>query len=146
MLSPKFQTNLSRIIPFSLIWVIFSMIYSLLEKGLLGNLKNYPLTGNAYSFSGTFLTNAITAFIFGLIVGTIEIQYFYKVFIRLRFIQKLVLKTVIYVQIIVCCLLINALIYNALQLHTSILNKVVWVHLWSFFSTFYFWSVVMYLA
>jgi len=146
MLSPKIQTNISRIIPFSLISLTFGLIYSLLEKGLLGNLKSYPSTGNAYNFTGTFFTNAITAFIFGVLVGTIEFQYFYKFFLGLRFIQKLLLKTIIYAQIVVFFLVINSLIYNSIELHTSILNKLVWIHVWAFLSSFYCWSVVLYLA
>ena len=50
MLSPKTKRNISRIIPFVVIWFIFSVVYTLLEKGLLGNLTYYPSTGNSYDF------------------------------------------------------------------------------------------------
>jgi len=51
MLSPKTKRNISRIIPFGVIWLLFSIVYSQLEKGFLGDLTYYPATGNPYNFS-----------------------------------------------------------------------------------------------
>ena len=146
MLSPKTKRNISRIIPFGLIWLIFSIVYSLLERGLLGGLTNYPSTGNPYNFSRTIFITAITALILGLLVGTTEILYFYKLFLKNSFIKKIVYKTTIYLAIIISFLLINTCIYNAVELKTSFLNKLVWNNVWTFFSNYAFWSVVVYIG
>ena len=69
-----------RIIPFGLIWVIGGLIYSLLERGLLGNLFHYPSTGNPYNFVSTLWITAVTAFLLGLFFGSIEILYFSRIF------------------------------------------------------------------
>ncbi|MGO4294318.1 adenylate/guanylate cyclase domain-containing protein [Chitinophaga sp. RAB17] len=42
MLSPKIKRNISRLIPFGVIWLIFGIVYSQLERGLLGGLQYYP--------------------------------------------------------------------------------------------------------
>jgi len=146
LLSPKTKINISRIIPFGLIWLTFSIIYSLLERGLLGNLDAYPSTGNPYHFSGTLFITAIIAFTIGLLIGTIEILYLNGLFLRMSFIKKIICKTLIYLAIIIAFLLIIALIYNSLELKSSIFNKKVLNNVWIFFSSFSFWSIEVYIA
>ena len=90
MLSPKTKRNISRIIPFGVIWFIFSIVYTLLEKGLLGNLTYYPSTGNPYDFGRNIFATPISALIIGLLIGTIEILYFNKWFIQKSFSKKLI--------------------------------------------------------
>ncbi|HYJ38011.1 MAG TPA: hypothetical protein VEV87_05320, partial [Chitinophagaceae bacterium] len=85
MLSPKARRNISRIIPFGLIWLMAGIIYSVLERGLLGNLDHYPSTGNPYNFVVTLWVTAVTALLVGLFFGTIEILYFSRLFSQRSF-------------------------------------------------------------
>ena len=55
--------------------MIFSLVYVLLEKGLLGELQIYPSTGNPYNFAANFPITVTSATISGLLVGTFEILY-----------------------------------------------------------------------
>jgi class 3 adenylate cyclase len=146
MLSPEIKRNISRIIPFGLIWLIFSLVYSLLEWGLIGNLTYYPSTGNPYHFSGTIFITALVSLISGLLIGTIEILYFYKLFSKKSFIKKIVYKTIIYVAIIISFLLINTAISNSIELKTNVFNKLVWDNVWAFFLSYTFLSVEVYIA
>lgn len=146
MLSPGAKRNISRIIPFGLIWLMFSIVYSLLERGLLGKLSTYPSTGNPYNFVTTFFITAASALISGLLIGTIEILYFYKLFLKKSFTKKILYKTLIYLGIIISFLLINGIIYNSVVLKTNIFNHAVWSKVIVFFSNFSFWSVVVYIA
>lgn len=146
MISRQAKRRFSRIIPFGLIWLIFSIIYSLLERGLLGNLNHYPSTGNPYNFSNTIFVTALTAFILGLLVGTIEILYFQKLFRKKSFIKKILYKTMIYFAIIISFLLINTVIYTSIEIKTGVFNKEVWNNVWSFFSSYAFWSVEVYIT
>ena len=82
MLSPATKRNIARIIPFGIIWLISSVVYSLLERGVLGNLNQYPSTGNPYDFSKTSVSTAITALVIGLLVGGVEILLLNKLFLR----------------------------------------------------------------
>jgi adenylate cyclase len=112
------------------------MVYSLLEKGLLGNYNYYPSTGNPYNFSRAFFTTAATALILGLLIGTIEILFFNKLFLRMSFLKKIIYKTIIYIAIFISFLLIITTIYNAVQLKTNVLNKSVWDNVWGIFLKF----------
>src|SRR5262245_27837529 len=118
MLAAKTKKNISRIIPFALIWWLFSVVYLLLEKGILGDLTYYPSTGNPYNFFSSFSVTPVTAFITGLIIGTIEVLYLNKLFIHKKFIQKIVYKTTIYLAFIIFFLMALSAMANAIELHT----------------------------
>ena len=146
MLSPQIRITIGRIIPFGLIWLLFSVIYSLLERGLLGNLNYYPSTGNPYNFSITFFITAFIALIIGLLIGSIEILYFHSLFNRMSFFRKIIYKTTIYIAIIIGFLLLIGAVYNAIELKKGIFHNEVLNNVWIFFSSLSFWSVTVYVA
>lgn len=146
MLSPKTKKNIFRIIPFGIIWLIFSIVYTQLEKGLLDDLKYYPSTGNPYNFNNNIFITPISALITGLLIGTMEILYFNKLFIQKSFTKKIVYKTIIYLAIIISFLLILTAIANSTELQTTVFNKRVWNNVWAFFFSYAFLSVALYMA
>jgi adenylate cyclase len=146
MFSPATKRNIARIIPFPILWLVFSMVYSLLERGLLGNSIIYPATGNPYNFNKTIWVTAISAVITGTLIGSIEIFYLNKIFQRKSFAKKLVFKTLIYLGLIILFLLITTLLFNASLLNASISNPDVWRNVYNFFSNYAFWSVCIYIA
>jgi adenylate cyclase len=146
MLSSKTKRNISRIIPFALTWLFYSIVYSLLERGLLGNLTNYPSTGNPYHFGTAIFIAAITALTLGLLIGTVEILYFNKLFIKKSFLKKIIYKISMYLGIIILFLLINRVIYNSIELKTGVFTKLVWNHTGKFFLNYVFFSVAVYIT
>jgi adenylate cyclase len=146
MLSPNNKRNLFRIIPFALTWVFYSIVYSLLERGLLGKLTHYPSTGNPYHFGTAILIATITALFLGLLIGTIEVLYINKLFIKKSLIKKIVFKTSIYLGIIILFLLANRLIYNSIELKTGVFTQIVWFHTGQFFFNYVFCGVAVYLT
>ena len=146
MLSPKTRINIKRIIPFGLIWLMFALVYSLVEKGLLGNLNRYPSTGNPYHFNKSIWITGLSALVLGLLIGTVEILFFHKIFLKTSLLKKILYKTFIYIIIVISCLLIITNIYNAIEFKTSVLDKSVWNAFWVFFSKFAFWSIEIYIA
>ena len=146
MLSRKTIRNISRIIPFGLIWLIFSIIYLLLEKGLLGDLSFYPSTGNPYDFTGNIIITTVSATITGLLIGTIEILYLNKLFIQKSLGKKIVYKTIIYLAIMISFLLVNTLITQSIKLQTNLFDIQLWDNVWAFLSNFAFWSIELYIA
>ncbi|MCW3117307.1 MAG: adenylate cyclase [Chitinophagaceae bacterium] len=143
---PKTKRNISRIIPFGVIWLIFSLVYTQLEKGLLGDLTYYPSTGNPYTFARTIFVTPISALITGLLIGIIEIQIFYGLFIRMSFSKKIIYKSLSYLAIIISFLLAVTAIANSIELHTSLFNNKVWINVWAFLFNYAFWSVAVYMA
>lgn len=142
MLSPKNKRYLLQIILFGLIILLFSIIYSLLEKGILGNYPYYPSTGNPYHFSLTI--SAITATIAGLLVGIFEVFYLNKWFQKSSLLKKLIFKSAIYLWMITAAIMIIVIISDAYELGISPLDKRVWDTAGNFLSSFAFWSVAFY--
>lgn len=146
VLSPKTRRNISRIIPFGIIWLVFSLVFSFIEKGLLGDAQFYPSTKNPYDFEGNLLIAAISSTVTGLLIGSIEILYLNNLFINRSLSKKIVFKTFIYAVLIISFLLINTIFVASIRLETNIYNLKVWDNVWSFFSNFAFWSVEIYIA
>ena len=145
MVSPKTKRNILRIVPFAALWVIFSIVYTLLEKGLLGNLSYYPSTGNPYNFNRNIFATPLSALITGLLIGTLEIRYFNKWFIHKSFSKKLLLKSIIYLAIILLFLVIT-LIATTGDVLTAIFKEEFWLNVWAFFTSYAVVSVVVYIA
>ncbi|GAB3890114.1 hypothetical protein GCM10028803_00580 [Larkinella knui] len=82
MLSPKTRRNVARVIPFGVLWFIFSLIYCILEKGILGQLDHYPSTGVPYNFARSMVAIPATGLMMGMLTGVLEIGYFSKWFIK----------------------------------------------------------------
>ena len=146
MLAPKTKVNIYRILPFGLIWLLFSIVYSLLEKGFIGELNYYPSTGNPYNFGRTIFITPVAAFITGLLIGTIEILYLNKLFTRKSFSKKIFYKSVIYLVLILLFLVITSVIANSLELQRGAFDPQVMNNVRAFISNYSFFSVAVYMA
>lgn len=146
MLSPKLKRNFSRIIPFGVIWLIFSIVYSLLERGILGHSKFYPSTGNPYQFGQNFFITASFACITGLVIGAIEVLYLNKYFIQKSFSKKIFYKSLIYLGLIILFLLIVTAATHAIDLNVSLFSPQVRSYVGAFLFNYAFWSVAIYMA
>lgn len=146
MLPPSIKRNIYRIIPFGLIWLVFSIVYSLLEKGLLSELTYYPATGNPYSFRNAISVIPLAACITGLCLGTLEILYINKWFKQMSFGKKIFYKSALYLSIISLFLLLVSAVANYFELGAGFFSKQVWDVVWTFFFTYSFLSIVLYIA
>jgi class 3 adenylate cyclase len=146
MLSPKAKADIYRILPFGLIWFLFSLVYTLLEKGFIGDLSYYPSTGNPYNFGRNVFITPLSAFITGLLIGTIEILYLSKLFIRKSFSKKIFYKSIIYITVILFFLVVTTAIVNAIELRVSAFNVQVVANVRAFLSHYSFISVGVYMA
>ena len=146
MLSPKTKRNISRIIPFGLIWFSFAVIYLLIEQGLLGDLEFYPTTGNKYHFNLLTLIVLGFATLMGLILGTVEILYMSKRFKETSLTKKMIFKTSIYGSMIISFLVLISTIITVIDRQTTIFDLGVWATTWNFISSMAFWSVELYIA
>ncbi|WP_394751010.1 adenylate/guanylate cyclase domain-containing protein [Spongiimicrobium salis] len=144
MLSPKHKRIFLQIVPFGLISLAFSIMYSLLEKGILGDYPIYPSTGNPYNFE--FIVPAIISLILGLFIGVFEVLFLSKRFQKGSLGKKIIFKTVVYLFIITIALLIIITLTNAYELGVSPLDKEVWDNFILFFSDFAFWTILLYFS
>lgn len=144
MLSPKNKRRLLRIIPFGIISAVLSLIYVLIERGILGDSVTYPSTGNPYH-SNIPLSVSI-ALVLGLANGFIEIIYLNKWFQKSSFLRKIAYKTFMYIVLITIFTLLSSSIGHAFELKVGLFNEEVWKYLSRFISNLAFWSIVLYVS
>ena len=94
MLSPKTQRNISRIIPFGLIWFLTALVFFIVEKAAIGD-SDSPTAAIDISFE-IFIFGMSVITCLGLLVGVIEIFYMDKAFAKLSFSKKILYKIIIY--------------------------------------------------
>ena len=145
-LHPKHRRNVNKIILFGIIWFVFGILYSLLEKGILGELNHYPSTGNRYDFNTSFLFIGLSSFITGLIMGIIEILFLSNMFGKKSFGQKIFYKTIIYLMSICFFLISISAIMNSYRLNVTFFDTEVIQTMLLFFYNFAFWSIAIYMA
>lgn len=145
MLSLKARRNIVRILPFGVLWLVFSIVYTLLEKGLLGNLPYYPSTGNPYFFGRNIITTPLASLVTGLGIGILEVYYFNKWFIKRSFSRKILYKSAIYLIIILLFLLI-IFIGTSNGMSALLTRSELWKYSWAFFTNYSLLSVAIYVA
>ena len=146
MFSKKHTQRLRTILQFGTIWLVCGIVYSLLEKGLLGTSDHYPATGNPYHFKESMIINSIATFMMGMTQGLIEFYFLRKLFIPMSFRKKIILKTLIYVLLIILFILSLNAVYNSNALHVSIFSSEVMRMNFLFIKTFSFWSIIIFVG
>jgi adenylate cyclase len=146
MLSPKHRRNLYRLIPYGAIWFIFSIVYTVLEKGLVGDLDYYPGTGNPYNFRNAISTTPIAALLTGLVFGVLEILYIHKWFKQTSFGKKIFYKSAIYLAIISTFLILLVAVGSCIELEVAFFSRQVWSIVRAFLFTYTFLAIVLYVA
>ena len=102
-----------------MIWLLFSIVYTLLEKGLLGGLNYYPATGNPYDFRNAITITPLAALITGLGIGTIDILFFRSWFIQMSFGKKILYKSLLYLILIIGLLVMVTAVDNYQEYKTG---------------------------
>ncbi|MCF2489031.1 adenylate/guanylate cyclase domain-containing protein [Dyadobacter sp. CY347] len=145
MLSPKTKRDVALVIPFGMVWFVFSLIYCILERGILGDLDHYPSTGNQYKFAANVVAIPIAGLMMGLITGILEIGYFSKWFIKKSFARKIVFKSFLYL-IIATIFLVVILLMNALYTHSKHSFENLISPVWAFFTDYAAVGLMVYIA
>jgi len=145
MLSPKTRRDIARIIPFGVIWFVFSLLYCVLEKSLLANLNHYPSSGVRYDFAGNLLVLPTAGLIMGVLTGILEISYFSKRFIKSSFTRKILFKSIVYLVIFIVFLIILSFV-NALYAHDEQYFYKSSSPVWTFFTNYSIIGILLYIA
>jgi adenylate cyclase len=145
MLSQKTRRNITRIIPFGVLWLVFSILYVLLEKSLLGDLDHYPLTGVPYDFARNVLTLPLSGLVIGILSGILEISYFSKMFSKKSFSAKIVFKSIVYLIVFLIFLIVITLINTLAEHQVQSLDDLS-SPTWKFFTTYSIIGILLYIA
>jgi hypothetical protein len=87
MLSPKAKRNLSRIIPFGIIWLLSGLVFLVVERAARGDFTGQPSTGIEMNWQ-IFVFSSLAITVVGLLVGLIEVVYLNNVFSKKSLTQK----------------------------------------------------------
>ncbi len=124
MLSPKVKRDITRIIPFGLIWLVSGIIFLIVENAAIGDL-DYPSSAIKIDL-GIFIFSSLAITCVGLLVGVIELFYLNKVFAKKSFTKKILYKFIVYIFILFLVTIITFPIAASLELNTSIFDRKVW--------------------
>ena len=134
MLSPKTQRNISRIIPFGLIWFLTALVFFIVEKAAIGD-SDSPTAAIDISFE-IFIFGMIVITCLGLLVGVIEIFYMDKAFAKLSFSKKILYKIIIYFLMLFVVTILTFPIAASIELNTTIFDSQVWDKLFLYLTSF----------
>ncbi|NRB53197.1 MAG: adenylate/guanylate cyclase domain-containing protein [Saprospiraceae bacterium] len=103
-LTPKTKRNISRIIPFGVIWVLCGWVTIISEIGLTRNVNPNPDTDISFTIPVLIFAN-IANLMVGLLVGALEVIYLEKRFafhtLRAKIFYKFIIYLILFLFIIV---------------------------------------------
>ncbi|WP_431121984.1 adenylate/guanylate cyclase domain-containing protein [Flagellimonas flava] len=143
---PKYFRYAKQALFFACIWLLFGIVYSLLEQGILGRASHYPSTQNIYDFKSSLMYASTGSFLIGLVHGWLEVSWLSQKFHNRALWVKVVLKSGFYLIFMFLFLTFFTLAINSYRFDASPLSKEVLDGFKSFFTTFSFWSVFIYIA
>jgi adenylate cyclase len=123
MLSPKIKRNISRIIPFGLIWLISGLVFLIVEKAATGSSSSGHSSAGIEINLEIFIFSSLAITCVGLFVGTIELLYINKLFAKKSFSKKIIYKVIIYSCFLFLIILITYPIAASLELSTNIFDE-----------------------
>lgn len=145
MLSSKTKRNISRIVPFGIIWLVSGLAFSIVENIAAGDLDNYPVGAIETNFK-IFIFGNVAITLVGLLVGTIELLYLNHAFAKKSFTKKILYKTILYSLMLFVVTVITYPIAASLELDTDILDSRVWNKLYVYLKSYTHLSTDLQLA
>ncbi len=146
MITEGFRKRFRRIVPFSLVWLVFGIVYSVVVKGILGSSTSYPATGVPYDFPSSLVITSIACVLMGGLVGALEVSFLDRLFRSRPFAVRIALKATLYtVGIVVFLQTINS-IYLARVLDLPIYHSEVIDYIVRSLSHAWFWSIMLYIG
>lgn len=145
-MTPRSRRFVLQVLPFGILWTVFTLVYVLLEKGILGDSTHYPSTGNPYDFARGLSTTMVLSACTGLLVGVVEVRFLNRMFMQRSFGVKIACKALVYMLVIVLFLLAATTVNNMHKFDAGIGEAAVWNSTWNFFSSFAFWSVALFIG
>ncbi len=148
MLSPKTKRNISRIIPFGVIWLVLGWVNLFSQEAVLavaleGNLNQSLVIRMTPE---VFLFASIAIIVVGLLVGAIEVVCLGNLFSKKSFLRKIAYKFGFYAMFLLLVILISYPIAAALESQISLFDPIVLDKLLDFLFSLEFASTIVSIA
>ena len=144
-ITPKAKRNISRILPFALIWVVSGWIVDITELGVTRNQILNPDTEIALTIPILIFASLANAVV-GLIIGTLEVVYLEMRFSNRTLGVKLFYKFLIYLTIFILIIVILYPVAKSLETGISLLAIEVWQQLGRFLLSISFLITLFHLS
>jgi adenylate cyclase len=127
MLSPKTKRNISRIIPYAVIWLVLGWVNLFSQEAVLAAALDENLNpSNVIRMTpGVFLFASIAIIVVGLLVGAMEVVWLGNLFAKKSLVRKITYKLVFYTIFLLLVILITYPIAAALELRVSLFDPIV---------------------
>ncbi len=103
-LSPKTKRNISKIVPFAVIWVLTGWVIIITELGVTRSENYNPETDISFTIPVLVFAN-LANIVVGLLVGTLEVIYLQRRFVnhtlKTKFLNKFLIYFVLFIIIII---------------------------------------------
>lgn len=145
MLSPKTKRNVSRILPFGVIWLVLGWVNLFCQEAVL----SVALEGNLNQSAVIRMTPEVLLFasiaiiVVGLLVGTIEVIWLYRLFNNKSLSFKIVYKFSFYTIFLLLVIIISYPIAAALESQTYIFDPIIFNRLSDFIISIEFASTLV---
>lgn len=144
-ITPKAKRNISRIIPFAIIWVLIGWITDITEIGITRNQNLNPDTDISFTIPVLIFASLANALV-GLIVGALEVVYLEKRFSNQTLRTKLFYKFATYLTLIIIIIVIFYPVAFSLETGISLLEVDAWQKLGRFFMSISFLITLFHLS
>lgn len=145
MLSPKQKRNISRIIPFGIIWLVTGWVFLIAETVATGNQNLNPDTAITLTLP-VFIFASLAVALVGLLVGLVELVILEKRFRNFSFGRKVGYKFLIYLTLMITLQTIFFPIASAIEHNISLLNPQVWHKTGQYFQSIVFINTMIQLS
>lgn len=148
MLSPKTKRNISRIIPFGVIWLILGWVNLFCQEAVL----TVALEGNLNQSAVIRMTPEVLLFasiaiiVVGLLVGAIEVLWLGNLFSKKSLSHKIAYKFCFYTLFLLLVILISYPIAAALESQISLFDSIILDKLYDFLFSLEFASTLVSIA
>ncbi|MGD1891298.1 MAG: adenylate/guanylate cyclase domain-containing protein [Cyclobacteriaceae bacterium] len=142
--SPAHRRNLLKIVTFSTLWGLGGIIFTLVERGVIGGMKAYPSTGVAYEFMNNLISIPIATFVGGFILIGIDILVINKRVQDKSFTSILLIKGISFLIIILTTTTFAGVFATSATLGRYPFHPDVIAGVSEFFDNFAFWSIIIY--
>lgn len=124
-ISPKAKRDISRILPFGVIWFLLGNIFLFIEAAAVDDVNVQSATAIQLNWK-IYIFATLAVFGVGLLVGTIEVFYLSRKFANKSFLQKIGYKTLVYILLLFVIIQITFPIAASMELNTTLTDPRVW--------------------
>ena len=144
-MSPKTKRNISRVLPFALIWWLYGWVVIITETAVTRNQNLNPETDISFTIPVLIFAN-LANIIVGLIVGSLEVIYLQKRFKNRTLKAKFFYKFLIYLSLFLVVIIAFYPLAFSLETGRSFFQAEAWIKLGKFLSSISFVSTLFHLS